>query len=147
MHSSIVAHQNFGLKLLSWLGSIIGYSGRFIKACANWLKNELICPYKTVLEKISSRIISCFHLKFKKNLSIFMHRKTKFRCTRFFYMHTKSLCSNKYRKHSVLTIVKDFNMLISKSHKLDKRTIFFFLTVSFGTVSPSKLENATVNTT
>ncbi|XP_047653063.1 E3 ubiquitin-protein ligase UBR2 isoform X1 [Phacochoerus africanus] len=26
MHSSIVAHQNFGLKLLSWLGSIIGYS-------------------------------------------------------------------------------------------------------------------------
>ncbi|KAB1261502.1 E3 ubiquitin-protein ligase UBR2, partial [Camelus dromedarius] len=28
MHSSIVAHQNFGLKLLSWLGSIIGYSGR-----------------------------------------------------------------------------------------------------------------------
>ncbi|XP_040839310.1 E3 ubiquitin-protein ligase UBR2 isoform X5 [Ochotona curzoniae] len=26
MHSSIVAHQNFGLKLLSWLGSIIGFS-------------------------------------------------------------------------------------------------------------------------
>uniref|UniRef100_A0A4W2HFR9 E3 ubiquitin-protein ligase n=1 Tax=Bos indicus x Bos taurus TaxID=30522 RepID=A0A4W2HFR9_BOBOX len=26
MHSSIVAHQNFGLKVLSWLGSIIGYS-------------------------------------------------------------------------------------------------------------------------
>ncbi|XP_023401428.1 E3 ubiquitin-protein ligase UBR2 isoform X10 [Loxodonta africana] len=26
MHSSIVAHQNFGLKLLSWLGNIIGYS-------------------------------------------------------------------------------------------------------------------------
>ncbi|XP_004846625.1 E3 ubiquitin-protein ligase UBR2 isoform X1 [Heterocephalus glaber] len=26
MHSSLVAHQNFGLKLLSWLGSIIGYS-------------------------------------------------------------------------------------------------------------------------
>uniref|UniRef100_A0A8C0KC20 E3 ubiquitin-protein ligase n=1 Tax=Canis lupus dingo TaxID=286419 RepID=A0A8C0KC20_CANLU len=26
MHSSIVAHQNFGLKLLSWLGNVIGYS-------------------------------------------------------------------------------------------------------------------------
>uniref|UniRef100_F7BKV5 E3 ubiquitin-protein ligase n=1 Tax=Monodelphis domestica TaxID=13616 RepID=F7BKV5_MONDO len=26
MHSSIVAHQSFGLKLLTWLGSIIGYS-------------------------------------------------------------------------------------------------------------------------
>lgn len=29
MHSSVAAHQNFGLKALSWLGSIIGYSGRF----------------------------------------------------------------------------------------------------------------------
>lgn len=27
MHSSIVAHQSFGLKLLTWLGSVIGYSG------------------------------------------------------------------------------------------------------------------------
>ncbi|KAJ6666943.1 hypothetical protein lerEdw1_018945 [Lerista edwardsae] len=26
MHSSIVAHQSFGLKLLTWLGNIIGYS-------------------------------------------------------------------------------------------------------------------------
>ncbi|KAJ7422966.1 hypothetical protein BTVI_11378 [Pitangus sulphuratus] len=26
MHSSIVAHQSFGLKLLTWLGSVIGYS-------------------------------------------------------------------------------------------------------------------------
>lgn len=26
MHSSVAAHQNFGLKALSWLGSIIGYS-------------------------------------------------------------------------------------------------------------------------
>ncbi|XP_064411682.1 E3 ubiquitin-protein ligase UBR2 isoform X4 [Latimeria chalumnae] len=26
MHSSVVAHQSFGLKLLSWLGHIIGYS-------------------------------------------------------------------------------------------------------------------------
>ncbi|KAM4835181.1 E3 ubiquitin-protein ligase UBR2 isoform 1-T1 [Thomomys bottae] len=26
MHSSLVAHQNFGLKVLSWLGNIIGYS-------------------------------------------------------------------------------------------------------------------------
>uniref|UniRef100_A0A8C6QT21 E3 ubiquitin-protein ligase n=1 Tax=Nannospalax galili TaxID=1026970 RepID=A0A8C6QT21_NANGA len=26
MHSSVVVHQNFGLKVLSWLGSIIGYS-------------------------------------------------------------------------------------------------------------------------
>lgn len=26
MHSSVAAHQNFGLKALSWLGSVIGYS-------------------------------------------------------------------------------------------------------------------------
>ncbi|XP_070442170.1 E3 ubiquitin-protein ligase UBR2 isoform X3 [Equus przewalskii] len=26
MHSSLVAHQSFGLKVLSWLGSVIGYS-------------------------------------------------------------------------------------------------------------------------
>lgn len=71
--------------------------------------------------------ISCFNLKFKKPSQYLYAQKNL--CFPNFdpwdFIFFRFCVQINAENIGFLTIVKDFNMLISKSHKLDKRTIFF----------------------